>query len=140
MGILEILLLVFFVLVAFLLVGMVLIQDEQGDGLAGMFGGGSQSTFGSRSGNVLTKTTSVLGGLFIIVALGLAVLFRTPDTGDIAAAARQAGAKNAEWWNAQPVAPAVEVPTATVPATVPAAPTSGANSTAPATAPVPAKK
>jgi len=121
MGILEILLLVFFVLVAFLLVGMVLIQDEQGDGLAGMFGGGSQSTFGSRSGNVLTKTTSVLGGLFIIVALGLAVLFRTPDTGDIAAAARQAGAKNVEWWNAQPTDPALEVPAPTAaPVTVPA--------------------
>jgi preprotein translocase subunit SecG len=122
MGILEILLLVFFVIVAFMLVGMVLIQDEQGDGLAGMFGGGSQSTFGSRSGNVLTKTTTILGGLFIVVALGLAILFKTPDTGDVAAAARQQGAKSAEWWNAQPAAPAV-VPAAT-----------------PEAAPVPAKK
>ena len=112
MDILAILLLVFFVIVAILLVGMVLIQDEQGDGLAGMFGGGSQSTFGSRSGNVLTKTTTVLGGLFIIVALGLAVLFKTPDTGDVAAAARQQSAGSAEWWNAQPVAPAPEAPAA----------------------------
>ncbi len=118
MGILEIILLVFFVIVAFLLVGMVLIQDEQGDGLAGMFGGGSQSTFGSRSGNVLTKTTTVLGALFIVVALGLAVLFKTPDTGDVAAAARQQGGTNLEWWNAQP-APAAEAPAATD--TVPAA-------------------
>jgi len=128
MGILEILLLVFFVLVAFLLVGMVLIQDEQGDGLAGMFGGGSASTFGSRSGNVLTKTTTVLGALFIIVALGLSILFKTPDTGDVAAAARQQGTKSAEWWNAQPTAPAA-VPSA-IPAPV----------TVPATSPVPAKK
>ena len=44
MPILSIILLVFFVVVAFLLVGIVLIQDEQGDGLAGMFGGGSTST------------------------------------------------------------------------------------------------
>jgi len=127
MGILAILLLIFFVLVAFLLVGMVLIQDEQGDGLAGMFGGGSTSTFGSRSGNVLTKTTTVLGALFIVVALGLSVLFKTPDTGDVAAAARQQGAKTSEWWNAQPVAPAVEAPAA-----VPAAPAVPATPTAPA--------
>lgn len=109
MGVLEVLLLVFFVIVAFLLVGMVLIQDEQGDGLAGMFGGGSQSTFGSRSGNVLSRTTTILGGLFIIVALGLAVLFKTPNTGDVAAAARQQGGQT-EWWNAQPAAPAPAAP------------------------------
>jgi preprotein translocase subunit SecG len=120
MGILAILLLVFFVLVAFLLVGMVLIQDEQGDGLAGMFGGGSTSTFGSRSGNVLTKTTTVLGALFIVVALGLSVLFKTPDSGDVAAAARQQGAKTTEWWNAQPAAPAVEAPAPVAPAAPPA--------------------
>lgn len=115
MEILSTILLIFFVLVAVLLVGMVLIQDEQGDGLAGMFGGGSQSTFGSRAGNVLTKTTSVLGGLFIVVALGLAVLYKTPDTGDVAGAARQAGGST-EWWNAVPVEPLVpetEVPAAT---------------------------
>jgi preprotein translocase subunit SecG len=135
MGILVILLLVFFVLVAFLLVGMVLIQDEQGDGLAGMFGGGSTSTFGSRSGNVLTKTTTVLGALFIVVALGLSVLFKTPDSGDVAAAARQQGAKNAEWWNAQPAAPAVAVPTATPAPVVPATPEKSATPVKP----VPAK-
>jgi len=113
MEILSIILLVFFVLVALLLVGMVLIQDEQGDGLAGMFGGGSTSTFGSRAGNVLTKTTSILGGLFIIVALSLAVVYKTPDTGDVAAAARQQGGTT-EWWNAQPTAPApAEAPVST---------------------------
>lgn len=118
MEILSIVLLVLFVIIAVLLVGMVLIQDEQGDGLAGMFGGGSTSTFGSRSGNVLTKTTSVLGGLFIAVALFLAVVYKTPDTGDVAAAARQQGGTT-EWWNAQPSAPAPESiaePVDTVPA------------------------
>jgi preprotein translocase subunit SecG len=128
MGILSILLLVFFVIVALFLVGMVLIQDEQGDGLAGMFGGGSSSTFGSRAGNVLTRTTQVLGALFIVTALGLAVLFKTPDTGDVAAAARQQGAKTAEWWNAQP-APAPLPVQAAESATTPSVP-----------APVPVKK
>ncbi len=125
MGILSILLLVFFVIVAFFLVGMVLIQDEQGDGLAGMFGGGSSSTFGSRAGNVLTRTTQVLGALFIVTAFGLAILFKTPDTGDVAAAARQQASKTTEWWNAQPTAPAAATAPATaaeIPAKAPVVP------------------
>ncbi len=119
MEFLSTILLIFFVIVALLLIGMVLIQDEQGDGLAGMFGGGSQSTFGSRAGNVLTKTTSVLGALFIIVALGLAWLYKTPETGNVAAAARQQSAA-IEWWNAAPTPTAAPAPLAPAPAAVPA--------------------
>lgn len=124
MELLTTVLLVFFVLVAILLVGMVLIQDEQGDGLAGMFGGGSTSTFGSRAGNVLTKTTSILGGLFIVVALCLAIAYRTKDTGDVAAAARQEGGSST-WWEAKPAETTTQTPltteTAPAPETVPAA-------------------
>lgn len=123
MDILVLLLLGFFVLIALFLVLMVLIQDEQGDGLAGMFGGGSASTFGSRAGNVLTKTTSILGSLFLISAFLLAFLFKTPNTGDVAGAARQQGATATEWWNPAPVAPAA-APEAAVPeAPLPAAET-----------------
>jgi len=77
MGILSVILLVFFVIIAVLLVLLVLIQNEEGDSLGGIFAGGSSSAFGSRSGNVLTRTTSVLGALFLIVSLGLALLSRT---------------------------------------------------------------
>jgi len=77
MGILSVILLVFFVIIALLLVLLVLIQNEEGDSLGGIFAGGSSSAFGSRSGNVLTRTTSVLGALFLIVSLGLALLSRT---------------------------------------------------------------
>jgi len=78
MGILTIVLLVFFVIIAVLLVLLVLVQNEEGDSLGGIFAGGSGSAFGSRSGNVLTRATSVLGGLFLVVSLGLALLSRTP--------------------------------------------------------------
>jgi len=77
MGILSVILLVFFIIIAVLLVLLVLIQNEEGDSLGGIFAGGSSSAFGSRSGNVLTRTTSVLGALFLIVSLGLALLSRT---------------------------------------------------------------
>ena len=78
MGILSVVLLVLFVAIAVLLVLLVLIQNEEGDSLGGIFAGGSSSAFGSRSGNVLTRATTVLGSLFLIISLGLALLNRTP--------------------------------------------------------------
>jgi len=77
MGILSIVLLVFFIIIAVLLILLVLIQNEEGNSLGGIFAGGSDSAFGSRSGNVLTRTTTVLGALFLVVSLGLALLSRT---------------------------------------------------------------
>ena len=79
MGVLSIVLLVFFVIIAILLVLLVLIQNSEGDSLGGIFAGGSGSAFGSRSGNVLTRSTSILGALFLVVSLGLALLARTPS-------------------------------------------------------------
>jgi preprotein translocase subunit SecG len=82
MGILSIVLLVFFVIIAVLLVLLVLIQTEDGNHMGGLFAGGSDSAFGSRSGNVLTRATTVLGALFLIVSLGLALLSRTSGVSD----------------------------------------------------------
>jgi len=78
MGILSVVLLVFFVIVAIMLILLVLIQDEEGDGLGGIFAGGSGSAFGSRSGNVLTRTTTILGALFLVISIGLALIHRSP--------------------------------------------------------------
>ncbi|MCL2066121.1 MAG: preprotein translocase subunit SecG [Treponema sp.] len=89
MGILGIVLLVFFVIAAILLILLVLVQDEEGDGLGGIFAGGSGSAFGSRSGNVLTRTTTVLGALFLIISLGLALLNRTPGGSGVEEEARR---------------------------------------------------
>ena len=78
MGILSIVLLVFFIINAVLLILLVLIQNDEGSGLGGIFGGGSNTAFGSRSGNVLTRATTILGSLFLVISLGLALLSRTP--------------------------------------------------------------
>ena len=78
MGVLSIVLLVFFVIDAVLLVLLVLLQNEEGDSLGGIFAGGSNTAFGSRSGNFLTRATTVLGALFLVISLGLALLSRTP--------------------------------------------------------------
>jgi preprotein translocase subunit SecG len=89
MAILSTVLLVFFVITAILLILLVLVQNEEGDSLGGIFAGGSSSAFGSRSGNVLTRATTVLGALFLIISLGLALLNRTPGGSGVEAAGRE---------------------------------------------------
>ncbi|MDR0707509.1 MAG: preprotein translocase subunit SecG [Treponema sp.] len=89
MEVLGIVLLVFFIIAAILLVFLVLIQDEEGDSLGGIFAGGSSSAFGSRSGNILTKATSVLGALFLILSLGLALVSKSDSGSGVEAAGRQ---------------------------------------------------
>jgi preprotein translocase subunit SecG len=99
MGILGIILLVFFMIVAVLLILLVLAQNEEGDSLGGIFAGGSGSAFGSRSGNVLTRATTVLGALFLIISLGLALLNRSSAGSGVEAQARNLeGNVGSEWF------------------------------------------
>jgi preprotein translocase subunit SecG len=103
MGVLGVLLIVFFVIVAVLLILMVLVQTEEGDSLGGIFAGGSGSAFGSRSGNVLTRTTTVLGALFLVLSLGLALINRSPGTSGVEAAGRELSQDvDNDWWQEAP--------------------------------------
>ncbi len=94
--ILQVVAIVFFVIVGILLAAIVLIQDEQGDSIGGLFSGGSNSAFGSRSGNILTKTTTVLGALFIGLAILLAFWYRTPR-GDVVPEAQISTEATSDW-------------------------------------------
>lgn len=79
MGVLGIIILVFFIISALLLVGFVLIQDEGGDGLGGIFGGGNSAMMGNRSGNILTRITTVLGVIFFVTCLSFALYNNRPS-------------------------------------------------------------
>ena len=108
MGILGIVLLVFFIIVAILLILLVLIQDEEGDGLGGIFAGGSASAFGSRTGNVLTKATTILGALFLIISLGLALLHRSPSGAGVEQAGRALSQEAGNDWLDEIFTPVLE--------------------------------
>ena len=63
------------VLVCVLLVGVILIQRTKGSGAGVSFGGGmGEALFGAQMGDVLTKTTVILGGIFIVNTLALSIL------------------------------------------------------------------
>jgi preprotein translocase subunit SecG len=64
-----------YVLVCLLLMITILLQQGKGGDIANAFGGGSsQAVFGARSGaTLLTRATSVLAGLFVILAMVLTV-------------------------------------------------------------------
>ncbi|MDR0314145.1 MAG: preprotein translocase subunit SecG [Treponema sp.] len=108
MSVLGTVLLVFFVIVAVLLILLVLAQNEEGNSLGGIFAGGSGSAFGSRTGNVLTKTTTVLGALFLIISLLLAIMNRSPSGTGVERQAQQLApdtATSSDWWEEDPVVP-----------------------------------
>jgi len=99
MSILSGFLLVLLFVSAVLLVIIVLMQDEQGEGLGGIFGGGSATPVGNRSGNILTRATSIIAILFLSSVLAYAWINRTPDQSNVEAAAREAeGETFLEWW------------------------------------------
>ncbi|HEY8746900.1 MAG TPA: preprotein translocase subunit SecG [Tepidisphaeraceae bacterium] len=64
---------VFFMLTALILILLVLIQKGRGGGLSSAFGGGGggSSAFGAKTGDMLTWGTSVIFGVFMLLAIGL---------------------------------------------------------------------
>lgn len=73
MSALTIFLSVVFVIVCFLLLVVVLLQDDQGNTVGAIFSGSSSSTFGTDTGNVLTRFTTFLGLLFMGISLFLSL-------------------------------------------------------------------
>ena len=68
---------ILYVIVCFLLILTILLQQGKGGDIANAFGGGggSQAVFGARSGaTLLTRATAVLAALFVMFAIALTVL------------------------------------------------------------------
>lgn len=107
-------LLVVHVIVAVALVGVILMQRSEGGGLTGGSPTGLMSARGA--GNFMTRTTTILASLFILLSIvmaAIATVSRKPDTIDASLARPAAPATGA------PAAPAQNAP---VPLAVPGQP------------------
>ena len=130
------------IVTAVLLIGIILIQKSKEEGLGVAFGAQmGESLFGSRTGNVLTRITVILAGVFLLNTLILGIVVTKTAAGRsgsgslIDRAASSAPAAPAP--QAMPMGAGAEAPLA--PAAVPAtAPMSGTVDvpTAPAAVPV----
>ncbi len=76
-------LLVIHVLITIALIGIILIQRSDSDGLSGLGGGGGMNSFlsGRSKANFLTRATSILAGAFILTSLGLGILISQGKSG-----------------------------------------------------------
>jgi len=67
-------LLVIFVIVCLLLMLSILLQSGKGEGLSGTFGGSSQYLGGRTAATFLTKATTTLAAIFMLLSILLGVL------------------------------------------------------------------
>lgn len=71
----ESVLLVIHIIVCVALVGVILLQQNSGDGLSGIGGGGNSGLMSSRgSANFLTRLTAILATIFLVNSLVLAII------------------------------------------------------------------
>jgi preprotein translocase subunit SecG len=85
----ETAILIVHVLVGITVIGLILIQQGKGADVGASFGAGASQTFfgSSGSGNVLTRTTTILVSVFFLTSIGLAYVAteHARDTGKIIA-------------------------------------------------------
>jgi preprotein translocase subunit SecG len=68
-------LIVLHVLVAFIMIGVILLQSGKGAEIGAAFGGSSQTVFGARGAStLLSKLTAISAAIFMVTSLSLAIL------------------------------------------------------------------
>lgn len=86
MTVIKFLLVVLYVIACGVLIFVVLLQQGRGAGLGASLGGGaSQTLFGSRASNFMTRVTAVMAGLYMVLAIVLALYppFSTDTSSDV---------------------------------------------------------
>jgi len=106
------------VIVCFLMGGVILLQKPKDGGMGVSFGGGmGEALFGAQMGNVLTKTTIILGAVFLLNTLVLSRLTSHSGTSVMEGVKTPApAAQQAAVPFSQPSRPAAPVSPVSVPA------------------------
>ena len=122
------------VVVCLLLIGLVLIQRSKGEGISSAIGGGvGEAIFGANVGNVVTRTTVVLGIVFLLNTICLTLLLtktRGISTGSVMDdMAKTPASREAPAMPGPGTAPALPAPATPEPAPAPAAPATPAPAT-----------
>ena len=131
MNLLISLMLVFFVLVALLMVLVILMQRPKSEGLGAAFGGAvTENIFGAQTTNVLVKFTTWLAAIFFALTFGLSVLYAHRGTGGESAFRRELMKQQA--------APATSPAPGTAQPSPVSSPSSSPVQTSPASSPAPA--
>jgi preprotein translocase subunit SecG len=133
MEILKVLLILVEIIACILLIGVVLLQRSKSEGMGGLAMGGAmgEQLFGSRAGNVLTRTTIILACVFMGCTTLLAVIYAHGGREQSIIEQKTAGAPPAA--PVQRAAPAPAMPSAPVPAM----PVEAAPAAAPVTVTIP---
>lgn len=137
-------LIVLHIIVAFIMVGVILLQAGKGAEIGAAFGGSSQTVFGARGAStMLSKLTAIAATIFMVTSLTLAIMSRQKNASSTIGLDKPPAAAPATPASGTPT-PAQSSPAATAPstaATEPAKDQHGAhdqNAPAPA-APTPTK-
>lgn len=84
-------------IVSLFLILLILVQRGRGGGLTGALGGmGGQSAFGSKAGDLFTRVTVVVAGVWIVLCLAILVTFRSSGFAPTGEAKRSAKAETTE--------------------------------------------
>jgi preprotein translocase subunit SecG len=95
---------ILFIVVCVFLILLILIQKGRGGGLASAFGGaGGNTAFGSKTGDVLTWATSIVFGVFVILAVTMNLIANHMDTKQVNAKAGVPGGPGTPASTSQPV-------------------------------------
>ena len=75
MGVLITILTISLFVICLSLIGLILVQQGKGGGLAGVFGGGGvEQAFGTRAATLAQKATAVLAVLFLVLTIVLGLM------------------------------------------------------------------
>lgn len=84
----EIFLLVIHILISIALVLIILAQTSKGSGLDSNLGGAASNVFGSSASEMMKKWTQIIGGLFLISCVFLAITVKSRNAGSAGLASK----------------------------------------------------